>query len=238
MALRVELLRRYQFDRNELWFCNRFADAREGSRSDSHRLGLDDLLAEGLLLPDFYSTAVSLSARFREAFSARCFSRWQSRVGILNAVRSGGVSIAPAQGKGAYGSGVAAARFCGHFAARTRGKMSQVGTQFPRLWLAGCAMLASIVVQCCSAIRQARIDHMIANADSPADHEAIAAAYEQEAANNEAEAATHLKIAERYDRRPHWRFDCSKLCRQLAQHYTDLGRGDAELAHEHLKMAE
>jgi hypothetical protein len=99
-------------------------------------------------------------------------------------------------------------------------------------------ILVSIVVQGCSAIRQARIDRMIANADSPADHEAIAAAYEQEAANNEAEAATHLKIAERYDRRPHWRFDYSKLCRQMAQYYADLARDDAELAHEHHKMAQ
>lgn len=56
-------------------------------------LGLDDLLAEGLLLPDFYSGAVGLSARFREGFSVRRYSSWQSRAGIINAVRSAGVGM-------------------------------------------------------------------------------------------------------------------------------------------------
>jgi uncharacterized membrane protein YccC len=116
--------------------------------------------------------------------------------------------------------------------------MSQVGTRLHRLWLAECVMLVSILVQGCSGIRQARIDRMIANANGPADHDAIAAAYEQEAANNKSEASTHLKIAESYDRRPHWRFDYSKLCRQMAQYYADLARNDAELADEHHKMAQ
>jgi len=79
---------------------------------------------------------------------------------------------------------------------------------------------------------------MIANAKTPADHDAIAAAYDQEAAYNRDEAAVHLEIAESYDRRPRWRFDYSKICRQMARDYADLAKEDDELAQEHRKMAE
>lgn len=106
------------------------------------------------------------------------------------------------------------------------------------------ALLAALAptVQGCSALRrtefQQGIDEMVAAAKTPADHEAIASAYEEEAASNRDEAATHLKIAESYDRRPHWRFDYSKLCRQMAQDYADLAKEDSELAQEHRKMAD
>jgi hypothetical protein len=68
-----------------------------------------------------------------------------------------------------------------------------------RLALAGCLVFVTMIVQGCSNIREAQIDRMIANAKSPADHEALAAAYQQESERNKEEAAIHLKIAESYD---------------------------------------
>lgn len=100
----------------------------------------------------------------------------------------------------------------------------------------------ALTTQSCVSIRQALfhrdVSEMIANAKTPADHDAIAAAYDQEAAYNRDEAAVHLEIAESYDRRPRWRFDYSKICRQMARDYADLAKEDDELAQEHRKMAE
>ena len=79
---------------------------------------------------------------------------------------------------------------------------------------------------------------MIANAKTPSDHDAIAAAYDQEAAYNQDQAVTHLEIAESYDRKPRWKFDYSKICRQMVKYYADLAKEDAALAQEHRKMAE
>jgi hypothetical protein len=78
---------------------------------------------------------------------------------------------------------------------------------------------------------------MVANARTPADHQAIADVYEKEAAANREEAATHLEIARSYGK-PHWRFDYSKVCRQMAQYCADLANADSELAKQHRKMAE
>jgi hypothetical protein len=79
---------------------------------------------------------------------------------------------------------------------------------------------------------------LIGAAKSPADHEAIAAACEEEAARNREQAAAHLKIAHSYERRAHVKFDYSKICRQMAQEYTDLAKNDAELAEEHRGITE
>lgn len=98
------------------------------------------------------------------------------------------------------------------------------------------------ITQGCASIRQALfhrdVSQMIVNAKTPADHDAIAAEYDQEAAYNRDEDAVHLEIAESYDRRPRWRFDYSKICRQMARDYADLATKDDELAQEHRKMAE
>jgi len=107
-----------------------------------------------------------------------------------------------------------------------------------RLALAGCVVFAMMIVQACSTFREAQIDRMIANAKSPADHEAIAAAYQQEAERNKEEAAAHLKIAQSYDQRPRWKFDYSKICRDMAERYVGLAKEDADLAEEHRRMAE
>jgi len=108
----------------------------------------------------------------------------------------------------------------------------------------GIVMLVGALVlltQSCASIRQELfhrdVSEMIANAKTPEDHDAIAAAYDQEAAYNRDEATTHLEIAESYDRRPRWRFDYSKICRQMAKDYADLAKQDAALAEEHRKMA-
>jgi len=107
-----------------------------------------------------------------------------------------------------------------------------------RLALAGCLVFVTMIVQGCSTVRDAQIDRMIANAKSPADHEAIAAAYQQESERNKEEAATHWKIAQSYDRRPRWKFDYSKICRDMAERYAGLAKEDADLAEEHRRMAE
>jgi hypothetical protein len=95
-----------------------------------------------------------------------------------------------------------------------------------------------MIVRGCFTIREVQIDRMIANAKSPADHEAIAAAYQQEAERNKEEAATHLKIAQSDDQRPRWKFDYSKICRDMAERYAGLAKEDADLAEEHRRMAE
>ena len=101
---------------------------------------------------------------------------------------------------------------------------------------------SALITQSCASIRHALfhrdVSQMIANARTPADHEAIAAAYDQEAAYNRDEAAMHLEVAESYDRRPRWRFDYSQICRQMAKDYADLAKEDAKLAQEHRRMAE
>ncbi len=93
--------------------------------------------------------------------------------------------------------------------------MRDVHVRFPRVELAGRAMLLIVTLSGCSAIHQVeidrRIDQMIATAKSPADHEAIAAAYEEEAARNREQAAAHLKIAQSYEGRPHVKFAATWL---------------------------
>ena len=119
--------------------------------------------------------------------------------------------------------------------------MRDVGIRLRRVKLAGQAMLLIAMLSGCSAIHQVeidrRIDQMIGTANSPADHEAIAAAYEEEAARNREQAAAHLKIAQSYEGKPHVKFDYSKICRQMAQDYSDVATKDAELAAEHRGIA-
>lgn len=120
--------------------------------------------------------------------------------------------------------------------------MRQVSVRLPRVRLAVSVVLVAILLSGCSAIRQAEfvyeIDRMIANAKSPADHEAIAAAYDKEAARNREEAAAHMKIAQSYEARPRFKFDYYKICRQMAGEYTNLAREDDELAAEHRMVEE
>lgn len=100
----------------------------------------------------------------------------------------------------------------------------------------------TLITQSRASTRQALfnrdVSEMIESAKTPADHDAIAAAYDQEAAYNRDQAALHLRIAESYDRKPRWRLDYSKICREMVKDYSDLAKEDAELAQEHRKMAE
>ena len=99
--------------------------------------------------------------------------------------------------------------------------MRKVTVPLSRSRLAVSMILATILLSSCSAIHQAefgyKMDRMIADARSPADHEAIAAAYDHEAEHNRQEASVHLKMAQSYEGRPDLKVDYSGVCRQMAK---------------------
>lgn len=90
-----------------------------------------------------------------------------------------------------------------------------------------------------SAQKQQDIATMVANAKAPADHEAIAQYYDQEAAQAKAEADTHRKLAETYKSftpavRPgtEWK-NMAHHCEEMARHYAAVAKDDAALAAAH-----
>lgn len=90
-----------------------------------------------------------------------------------------------------------------------------------------------------SAQQQADIATMVANAKSPADHEAIAQYYEREEAQAKTEAETHRKLAETYKKftpevRPgtEWK-NMAEHCEEMARHYEAVAKDDAALAAAH-----
>jgi hypothetical protein len=87
------------------------------------------------------------------------------------------------------------------------------------------------------------IDDMIAEAKSPADHEAIAAYYDKQAAEAEAEAEQHKKMADTYAKlRPDAPAKAtykplSGHCRAEAKYYEGIATENRALAAAHRKMA-
>lgn len=80
----------------------------------------------------------------------------------------------------------------------------------------------------------------IAAARTPAEHEAIAAAYEQEATRLEAKAREHEKMAQAYSSAASKKGMASAAmhahCAKLARQYSDAAKGNRELAKEHRAM--
>ena len=79
----------------------------------------------------------------------------------------------------------------------------------------------------------------IKTAKTPADHEAIAKAYQEEAANLEKEAAWHEELAENYavPGGEAWMAGQAKHCDAVVRDLKAAAREDRRLAAAHLKMA-
>jgi hypothetical protein len=76
------------------------------------------------------------------------------------------------------------------------------------------------------------LSESIANAKTPADHEAIAAYYDQEAASAEAKGALHPKAAS--NAKP---VGMANMCNGLAQYWGKVATEDKDLAKAHRAMA-
>ena len=76
------------------------------------------------------------------------------------------------------------------------------------------------------------LSESIANAKTPADHEAIAAYYDKEAASAEAKAALHRRAAS--NAKP---VGMANMCNGLAQYWDKVAGEDKDLAKAHRAMA-
>jgi hypothetical protein len=107
------------------------------------------------------------------------------------------------------------------------------------------AALAFIVALALPAVRagaaeEVDIDKMILNAKTPADHEAIAAYYDEQAATAKAKAATHRNMGEDYKKvggalasKTHFHEHCESLVRSFESAAKDY----AAMAAAHREMA-
>ena len=82
------------------------------------------------------------------------------------------------------------------------------------------------------------LDQMIASAKTPADHDAIAAFYAQEAADAKKKSALHRNSADTYRKlkiaKPVY---MAEMCDGLAKYWDDVAKGAEKLAKAHQDMA-
>jgi len=88
-----------------------------------------------------------------------------------------------------------------------------------------------------SAAQEADLEQMIANAKTPADHEAIAAYYDREAADNDSKAEFHRKLAKTYADLHVKPSDMRNHCEQMAKYFEGAAKDAKLLAAEHREMA-
>ena len=88
-----------------------------------------------------------------------------------------------------------------------------------------------------SAAQEADLEQMIANAKTPADHEAIATYYDREAADNDSKAEFHKKLAKTYADLHIKPSDMWNHCEQMAKYFEGVARDAKLLAAEHREMA-
>ena len=89
-----------------------------------------------------------------------------------------------------------------------------------------------------AAITDDNLDQMIASAKAPADHEAIAAYYEQQAADAKKKADLHRSTAETYRKlRMGKPVDMAHMCDGIAAMWDKIAADDSKLAKEHHRMA-
>lgn len=82
------------------------------------------------------------------------------------------------------------------------------------------------------------LDQAIANAKTPADHEAIAAYYDKEAAEDEAKAKLHENAVKEYKAFPSMKpVGMAAHCKNLAKLFKEAAEQDKELAAAHRAMA-
>ena len=91
-----------------------------------------------------------------------------------------------------------------------------------------------------AAVTEDNLDQMIASAKAPADHEAIAAFYEQQAADAKKKAALHRSTAETYRKLKMGKpVDMAHMCDGIAAMWDKIATDNLKLAkaHEHMAKA-
>jgi len=83
-----------------------------------------------------------------------------------------------------------------------------------------------------AAVTDDNLDQSISNAKTPADHEAIAAYYDQEAADADKKAALHRRAASIY--KP---VGMANMCKGLAEYWDKVAKDAKDLASAHRAMA-
>ena len=79
----------------------------------------------------------------------------------------------------------------------------------------------------------------MAEAKTPADHEAIAEYFEEQAAENEALASFHRRLAETYSQwHNSYKVNMVQHCDKVADEYAKIAAEDSALAQEHRKLAQ
>ncbi len=121
---------------------------------------------------------------------------------------------------------------------RMGGKMKRV----TMLVAAGFVLLAATTLPVMRAVAQETIvtddnlDQMIENAKTPADHEAIAKYYDQQAAKHDEEAKLHQEQVKAYATNP--RLSTMQMhCSRLIEFSKEAAKEDRQLAHDHRMMA-
>jgi hypothetical protein len=116
------------------------------------------------------------------------------------------------------------------------------------LLAAGILLLAAVTLPTFRAgaqetvVTDDNLDQAVANAKTPADHEAIAAYYEKEAADNEAKAKLHHSNHKTYERYPPFRGlkaapNMASHCDGLGKYFHEAAEQDKALAVGHREMA-
>ena len=89
-----------------------------------------------------------------------------------------------------------------------------------------------------SIVTDDNLNEMIANAKTPSDHEAIAAYYEQQAADAKKKAALHRNTADTYRKlkisKP---VGMAEMCDGIATMWTKIASGDTKLANAQRELA-
>lgn len=87
-----------------------------------------------------------------------------------------------------------------------------------------------------AVVTDENLDQMIENAKTPADHEAIAKYYDQQAAKHDQEAKLHQEQVKAYATNP--RLSTMQMhCSRLIDFSKEAAKEDRELAHDHRMMA-
>ena len=110
------------------------------------------------------------------------------------------------------------------------------------LMLAASTLPATRAIAQQAAVTEDNLDQAIANAKTPADHEAIAAYYDQEAADAKKKADLHRRWAQAYRKsglasRPVGMHGMGNDCDNLAAMWDQIAADTEKLAKEHHEMA-
>ena len=116
------------------------------------------------------------------------------------------------------------------------------------LLAAGLVLLAAVLLPTIRAGAQGTVvtddnlDEMITNAKTPADHEALAAYYDKEAAMNEEKAKLHHSNHKAYEKNPPFRGlkaapNMAAHCDSLGRYFHEAAEQDKALAAGHREMA-